>query len=128
MTGGAERSDRSDAHELRQRVEAPVTAAEREVVLRDERRDPRVVRQDRRSLRAHLSVEVRAMTGRVAVGVEDPHARQGDEARQLRLVPPRSPADAEARPQLSDHDEGKAERRGSFERGGEFGVAPIRSE
>ena len=48
-----------------------VSCMKNEIVLHSERRDPDVIRGDRRALLAELPVEIRVMMGRLLVGKED---------------------------------------------------------
>jgi hypothetical protein len=66
--------DGSDAYELREVIEVPVSSVQREVVLKDHRREPHVVGWNRRALFSQLTKDGRVVMRRLIVGEEHVHA------------------------------------------------------
>lgn len=82
-----------------------IAGMQRQVVLKHERGNPHVVGGDRRALRAQLMINRRVMMRRLIIGKQHADPGSGQELAQTRFVLHFTPAIAEARTNLADHDE-----------------------
>jgi len=93
-------------------VEVSVARAEEESVLYHQRRDPHVVRRDRRSLLAKLAVDSSVKMSRFLVRIQCTYARTVEELHEQALVPLASSTTGETGAKLRKGDEREIDRAG----------------
>lgn len=96
-------------------IEMAVPRVQREVVLKDERSEPHVVRRNRCSLFPELPEHSCVMVSRLVIREQDAHTVLQEKPPQGSFVLGLSTAESKARAQLAEHDEWKNDRFGTLQ-------------